>query len=287
MDSQTLKAFVAVAEAGSFSLGAEKLHLTQSAASKRISQLEGQLNVRLFDRIARQVTLTEAGRALLPRAKRILQELDEARQAIRDLSGGVAGPLRLCISHHLGLHRLPPVLKSFATKYPQVELDVDFMDSEKAYEAILRGEFEVGVITLALNENPKIESMHIWDDPLVFVCAHEHPLARSANPTLKALSRYPAILPGMNTYTGRILKQFFDNEGVPLKSPMSTNYLETIRMMVSVGLGWSVLPATLAKELHNFQLPVPFIKRELGFIHHKEKSLSNAANAFIVHLKNA
>lgn len=287
MDSQSLKAFVAVAETGSFSIGAEKLHLTQSAASKRISQLESQLDTRLFDRIARQVTLTEAGRELLPRARRILQELTEARRAIRDLSGEIAGPLRLCISHHLGLHRLPPVLKSFSQKYSKVELDVDFMDSEKAYEAILRGEFEVGVITLALNENPKIESLRIWDDPLVFVCAKDHTLAHNTNITVKTLSRYPAILPGLSTYTGRILKEFFEKEGVALKSPMSTNYLETIRMMVSVGLGWSVLPATLCEELHQMKVPVPFVQRQLGYIHHREKSLSNAARAFIEHIARA
>ena len=150
MDNQNLKAFITVAELGSFSEAADSLYLTQSAISKRIALLEQQIGKRLFDRIARQVSLTEAGNELLPRARRILQEYENALQAINDLSGEASGTLRLAISHHLGLHRLPPILKQFAQQYPNVTLDIEFMDSEKAYEQVLHGESEVAVITLAL-----------------------------------------------------------------------------------------------------------------------------------------
>jgi DNA-binding transcriptional LysR family regulator len=77
---------------------------------------------------------------LLPRAQRILQEYENALQAINDLSGEASGTLRLALSHHLGLHRLPPVLKQFAQKYPKVTFDIEFMDSEKAYEHVLHGQ---------------------------------------------------------------------------------------------------------------------------------------------------
>ena len=150
MDNQNLKAFITVADLGSFSQAADRLYLTQSAISKRIAQLEQQIGKKLFDRIARQVSLTEAGAELLPRARRILNEYDSALQAINDLSGKASGTLRLAISHHLGLHRLPPVLKQFAQQYPNVTLDIEFMDSEKAYEQVLHGQSEVAVITLAL-----------------------------------------------------------------------------------------------------------------------------------------
>ena len=138
MDNQSLQAFITVAECASFSQAAERLHLTQSAVSKRIATLEHQTGKKLFDRIARQVTLTEAGAALLPRAQHILQEYAAAVQAINDLSGDANGTLHLAISH-LGLHRLPPILKSFARQYPSVHLNIEFMDSEKAYEQVLQG----------------------------------------------------------------------------------------------------------------------------------------------------
>ncbi len=281
MDNQNLKAFITVAEVGSFSDAAEQLYLTQSAISKRIALLEQQIGKRLFDRIARQVSLTEAGNELLPRARRILQEYENALQAINDLSGEASGTLRLAISHHLGLHRLPPVLKQFAQQYPNVTLDIEFMDSEKAYERVLHGESEVAVITLALESHHNINSKKIWDDPLRFICAEDHPLASLKKPALRDLAEYPIILPGLNTYTGRIIQNLFQKEGIPLKAPMSTNYLETISTMVEIGLGWSVLPETLVRGLHVMPFDQVNIERELGYIHHKKRSLSNAAMAFL------
>ena len=287
MDSQSLKVFVAAADSDSFSLAAEQLHLTQSAVSKRIAQLEHQLNKKLFDRIARQISLTEAGQALLPRARAILQEMEAATQAIHDLSGEVSGTLRLAISHHLGLHRLPPLLKTYTQRYPSVRLDVDFMDSEKAYEKVLQGEFEVAVITLALEGHPNIFSRKIWDDPLHFVCARDHQLAELKSPALTDLVDYPVILPGMNTYTGRIIQRLFEDQGVQLNAPMSTNYLETISTMVEIGLGWSILPETLAHRLHQLPIAEFGVARELGCIHHRERSLSNAAQQFMTLLNSS
>lgn len=281
MDNQNLRAFLTVAEHGSFSGAAEKLHLTQSAVSKRIALLEEQVGKKLFDRIARQVSLTEAGHALLPRAQRILQEAEAALQAIHDLSGNASGQLRLAISHHLGLHRLPPVLKQFAHQHPNVNLDIAFMDSEKAYEHVLQGHSDVAVITLALETHQNIYSKRIWRDPLKFICAPDHKLAGIAQPSLSELADHPVILPGLNTYTGRIIQSLFDRENIPLKTPLATNYLETISTMVEIGLGWSVLPETLIKNLHVMTIKHTIIERDLGYIHHRKRSLSNAALAFL------
>lgn len=282
MDTQLLEAFIAVAEAESFSKAAEKIHLTQSAVSKRIALLEEQLNCRLFDRIARSVALTEAGTALLPRANHILREIADTTQAMSDLSGDISGRLRLAISHHIGLHRLPPILKEFAQRYPEVTIDVDFMDSEKAYEGIFQGRFEVAVITLAPEPHPKIEAKVIWPDPLVFMVSDDHPLSHETTPTLENLRDYPAILPGLGTYTGRMTRALFEQRSVPLPPTMTTNYLETIKMMVSIGLGWSLLPQSMLDPgIKILKVSGVEIQRELGYIHHREKSLSNAAKAFI------
>ncbi len=282
MDTQLLEAFIAVAETGSFSSAAERVHVTQPAISKRIAQLEEHLGCRLFDRISRTVHLTEAGRALLPRAQRIQQEITETRQAIHDLSGEVSGNLRIAISHHIGLHRLPPVLKRFAGLNPEVSLAVDFMDSEVAYDGVIHGHFEVAVITLAPEPHPRVHAETIWPDPLLPMVSSDHPLARQARVTIADLSRYPAVLPGPDTYTGRMIKKLFDEQGYSFSAMMATNYLETIKMLVSVGLGWSILPATMAdSSLKTLQCQGIELSRELGYIHHRDKTLSNAARAFI------
>ncbi|MEH6581680.1 MAG: LysR family transcriptional regulator [Halioglobus sp.] len=281
METQNLKAFVLVAETGSFSVAAEKLHLTQPAVSKRIALLEEQLDSNLFDRIGRTVSLTEAGKALLPHARTISSQLLAAEQSVRDLSGDVTGHLRLATSHHIGLHRLPPVLSEFSSAFKGVKIDIDFMDSEQAYELVLQGKIELAIVTLAPLAEPSIITQAIWKDPLDFMASNSHELASRNSCELEYLSQCPAILPGLNTYTGQIVKRLFDQHELQLQVSMATNYLETIRMMASVGLGWTVLPRSMRDEsLTALTVPEIEIERTLGLVYHRGRSLSRAALAF-------
>ncbi|GAB5450022.1 MAG: LysR family transcriptional regulator [Halioglobus sp.] len=282
MDIQNLKAFLEIAESGSFSLAGQRLHLTQPAVSKRIAQLEDELGAALFDRIGRRVTLTEAGRALLPHAKSVQLELQAAERSVRDLSGEVSGQLRLATSHHIGLHRLPPVLSDFSARFAQVHIDIDFMDSEQAYDLTLKGDTELAVVTLAPEDVGHIIAQPIWPDPLDFMVQAGHELTQKSALSLPALAALPAILPGLNTYTGQIVKRLFDSHDLPLEISIATNYLETIRMMASVGLGWTVLPRSM---LDDTLAPLPvdgvMVGRTLGVIYHEGRRLSRAARAFI------
>ena len=282
MDIHALNAFITVAEQGSFSAAAEHLYLTQSAVSKRIAQLESQLDARLFDRIGRTIKLTEAGQALLPRARGILLQLDDARRAIGNLSGDISGRLSVAASHHISLHRLPPVLRAFNKQYPQVELDLRFSESEVAYDGILKGELELALITLAPVPDDALETHQVWEDELKFVVANDHPLAARSTVALQELTGYKAILPGEQTFTQSRVRQLFDSHGLSLDLAMSTNYLDTVRMMVSIGLGWSLLPQTMiGDDLQILPVDAVPLSRPLGYIHHRNRTLSNAANAFI------
>lgn len=287
MDTQNLRAFLLVAESGSFSQAAKRLHLTQPAVSKRIAQLEAQLNVSLFDRIGRRISTTEAGEALLPHARAVHLELQAAQQSVRDLAGEVRGRLRLATSHHIGLHRLPPLLSFFSKAFPAVQLDIDFMDSEQAYELTLQGEVELAVVTLAPSSIVNIVTRPIWLDPLDFMVQEGTQLTRKKALGLKELSQHPAILPGLNTYTGQIVKSLFEQRSLPIQIAITTNYLETIRMMASVGLGWTVLPRSMRDpSLTTLPIRDARIERTLGAIHHEGRSLSRAAQAFIEALES-
>ncbi|MEJ6541201.1 MAG: LysR family transcriptional regulator [Halioglobus sp.] len=287
MDTQNLRAFLLVAESGSFSKAAKRLHLTQPAVSKRIAQLEAQLNVSLFDRIGRRISTTEAGEALLPHARAVHLEMQAAQQSVRDLAGEVRGRLRLATSHHIGLHRLPPLLSFFSKAFPAVQLDIDFMDSEKAYELTLQGEVELAVVTLAPSSIVNIVTRPIWLDPLDFMVQEGTQLTRKKALGLKELSQHPAILPGLNTYTGQIVKSLFEQRSLPIQIAITTNYLETIRMMASVGLGWTVLPRSMRDpSLATLPIRDARIERTLGAIHHEGRSLSRAAQAFIEALES-
>lgn len=279
MEIDNLRAFLAVASCGSFSRAAQQLHLTQPAISKRIAALEAQAERPLFDRIGRQIQLTQAGRTLLPRAENILSQVSEARRAIADLSGEIRGDLRIATSHHVGLHKLPPVLRSFASSYPGVNLQLDFLDSEVALQKVISGHCEVAVVTLSPKPIEQLVYTPLWKDELAFVTGQDSNLPNLLD--LATLSGEPAILPDLNTYTGRLVKQCFDHHNLPLSLSMATNYLETIKMMVSVGLGWSVLPKTMVDgNIRLLNVNGISLTRTLGIATHHKRHLSNAAQAF-------
>ncbi|WP_438767705.1 LysR family transcriptional regulator [Kushneria sp. TE3] len=282
METESLRAFVAVAECGSFSLAAEQIHLTQSAVSKRIATLESQTDARLFDRIGRRIALTEAGHTLLPRAREILGLFEDTQRALTRLSGTVRGRLSLATSHHIGLHRLPPVLRDYTRRWPDVRLDMRFMDSEQAYQGVLDGSLELALATLAPQTAPPLVATGLWVDQLHFVCAPDHALAHEPSLSLARLSRVDAVLPGEQTFTRAMVMSAFAREGLEVSVSMSTNYLETLKMMVSTGLGWSVLPETLIDDsVHRLDVDRPPIERPLGYLFHENRTLSNAARAMI------
>lgn len=279
MDTNVLQAFLAVAETGSFSLAAERLYLTQPAVSKRIAALEEELADKLFERLSKRVVLTEVGRALLPKARHIVQEMADCRQIIADLSGEVSGVLQLTTSHHIGLHRLPPYLRNFSLQYPKVEFALRFMDSESGCATVADGSLEMAVVTLPQTPAGKLELCKVWDDPLEIMVSLHHPLAGCRKST--ELIRYPAIVPEKGSETRRLIDSSFQMAGLPFRTSVETNYLETIRMLVASGLGWSVLPLIMLNdELTCVPIPRIQIHRELGIVTRKGSTLSRAAQAF-------
>ena len=281
IDLYALQAFAAVARWESFSTAAEHLFLTQPAVSKRVAALENTLGQRLFDRIGRRVTLTDAGRALLPRARALLDEAESLIRVVAAASDTISGPLVMGTSHHVGLRRLPPVLRAFTQQYPDVQLDIRFMSSEAACRAVETGELELAVVTLPTGREPALVRQAVWDDPLEVLVSADHPLAGAARVSLKQLVAHPAVLPGPDTYTRSILIQALRPHGLTPRVVMSTDYLETLRMLVATGLGWSLLPADMAEpDLVALNTPLK-LRRELGVVHHRSRTLSGAARAML------
>jgi len=285
MDTQALGAFLQIADGGSFSAAAEALRLSQPAISKRIAGLEARVGRRLFDRIGRQVTLTQAGQTLLPYARRVLADIEDGRRALSHLTHEVRGRLSIGTSHHIGLHRLPPVLKAFTHDYPQVDLDLHFMDSEVACQAVVAGKLELGIVTLPAEPLPALEVRETWADPLAAVVAPEHALARKKRVRLAELAEFPAVLPDEATYTHRIIKAELARQGVQPRVRLATNYLETLKMLVAIGLGWSVLPRSMLDDsIVALATPGFAPSRRLGAVWHRQRTLSAPAGRLIAQL---
>ena len=282
MDISALQIFLAVAETGSFSRAAEQIYLTQPAISKRIAALESEIGTRLFDRIGRGIHLTPAGEALRARARHVILELEDIKRGISNLSGTITGELQVATSHHIGLHRLPGPLKQFHDSYRQVRLNLQFMDSEKACQAVAKGDLELAVVTLPPKDTVFLKVEKIWDDPLDIVVSPGHPLARERRVKLEKLLEYPAILPGPGTYTREIILDAFGPLRDQIQVGMATNYLEVLKMLAAIGLGWSALPHTMIDEvLKVVQIEKGVIRRELGIVTHEKRTLSNAGQALI------
>lgn len=285
MDFPALQAFVAVAEYQSFSVAAERLFITQPAISKRVAALEEDLGTPLFDRLGRGIQPTEAGTKFLVSARRILDDIAVSREEVHALSSSVSGRLRLATSHHVGIHRLPPVLKSFSQTYPDVELDLLFMDSELACEGVSRGDIELAIVTLPDQLESSLVTRLVWPDPLTIVCSNDHPLVNmqtSGSIAAQRLANHSAVLPARGTVTRTILLNALRPFDVSVETALETNYLETIKMMVSVGLGWSALPLNmLDSEIVAIDVEGLHMQRNLGSVCLKGRTLSRAATAFL------
>ena len=287
MNQQSINTFLTVAKVGSFTRASETLHLTQPAISKRIANLEQELGSVLFDRIGKEVKLTAAGEVFEHHAKLIAQAFQNCNTDLNNIQSFVTGKLNMGVSHHIGLHRLPPILQQFSEEYPRVQLSISFLDSDEAYKQVSQGsiEFALATLTERKQQYSSLQEEKLWQDDLLFVVNQQHPLtllARNKILKLEDLLAFPAILPKASTYTGELVQKRFKEASLDVEQIIETNYLETIKMMTIIGLGWSVLPRNMIdQELVSLDIDNHYLSRNLGLIKHPERSLSNASKAFI------
>ena len=281
MNLAAFEAFVKVMETGSISLAADQLFITQPAVTKRIHSLEEYFGVKLFESAGRGVQATHAAHSLLPKVKNWLNELGDIHHTLSHEQGQVQGRLKIGTSHHIGLHHLPDHLRRYVQDFPDVTLDVHFVDSEQAHEQVLAGDLELAFLTLPPQGDDRLQYVTIWNDPLVFVAAPFHPLAQQKRLKLEDLTQFPSLLPAAQTYTSQITLAEFEKQGVKPKITMSNNPLESIRMLVSIGLGWSVLPKTLInQDLQQLDINLE-MNRQLGMVWHPGRTQSKAAQTLV------
>lgn len=282
LETKDLQAFVAIAQTSSFTLAAEKLFLTQSALSKRLHRLEERLGQPLIDRKQRPWKLTHAGIHLLPIAKQSINQLTAIETHFRKEQITPSGTLDLAISHHLSLYRLPKIIKAFSLLYPNVHLNIAFLTSDEVHQSIRHKSCELGFATLKSRQPPQIEYQRLWLDNLVFVGSAledwcTHPV------DINILCQQPAVLPQINSLYFQMVNQLFLEHHCSIGEVFQANYLETVRSMVSAGLGWTVLPrAMLDNRLVLLTLNMHYnLQRSLGVLTRQRASLSLSARAFL------
>ena len=282
MDINNLKAFIEVADKKSFSRSAESLHLTQPAVSKRIAALETELSARLFDRIGRTVHLTEAGRVLLPSARQISAELARIEDVICNLGKNISGKLSVGTSHQIGLQRLPPFLKRFRQTYPEVDIDIRFGSSSNALESVENGEMEMALCAINEDLSPKLRDIDVWKENLVFVVAADHPLAKQENIQLSLLAKCPAVLPEQTSVTRQTVETHLSSQDQKPTVTIDAGDLETVKMMVAIGLGWGCIPDDMVDDsVTVIDVEDALLQRRISLVMKTDRTLSRAAQAFI------
>src|SRR5918996_3346010 len=217
MEIRQLRAFVAIAELGTFTAGALRVHVTQAAISMQIRQLENELGAKLFIRAPRRVILTEAGEHLLHRARLILREHDAAHDEIAELAGAERGRLRIGSASAMVLtEQLPGILKDLRKQHPAAEIAVTSGTSEVLVDQILAGEVDIAFVSLPVDVRG-IKTERLSEDQLVAIASPSHKLAKKSTINAFTLAGERLILGERGGNTPRLIDQFFAQAGVSLR----------------------------------------------------------------------
>lgn len=248
MEIRQLRAFVAIADSGTFTAGAQRVNVTQAAISMQIRQLELETGAPLFIRAPRRVILTEAGEHLLQRARQILREHDAALEEIRELTGAERGRLRVgSASAMVTTDSLPIILQALRLQHPRAEITVTSGTSEALVEQILAGELDVAFVSLPV-EARGIQTERLSQDELVAIGSPKHRLAGQGTVSPYALAGEKLILGERGGNTRRLIDLFFAQAGVSLTVAMELSRQAAIRRMVEEDLGVGIVPLQSVRE---------------------------------------
>ena len=248
MEIRQLRAFVAIAESGTFTAGALRVHVTQAAISMQIRQLETEIGAKVFVRAPRHVILTEAGEQLLRRARHILREHDAALDEIAELAGAERGRLRIGSASAMVLtEQLPSILKELRKQHPAADISVTSGTSEVLVDQILAGEVDVAFVSLPVDVRG-IKTERLSEDQLVAIASPHHRLAKQRTISAYTLAGERLILGERGGNTRRLIDQFFAQAGVSLRVAMELSRQQAIKRMVEEDMGVGIVPLQSVKE---------------------------------------
>lgn len=287
MEIRQLKAFLAIAEAKTFTAGARRVNVTQAAISMQIRQLEEEVGLQLFTRTPRRVILTEAGEHLLERARKILREHDAAVAEIAEIAGSEHGRLRIgSASGTFAMNQLPVILQDIRRKYPNSELTVTAGTSSRLVDRILHGEIDTAFVSLPV-DNLSISTESLFSDEIVAVAWPGHPLAKEKYISAATLAGENLILGERGGNTRRMIDEFFAAANVRPNITMELSRQEAINRMVEIGMGVGIAGVkSVAKEVKDGRLVSWFIegaeiKWELGLARLRGGHYSPIAKEFV------
>ncbi|HEX8847162.1 MAG TPA: LysR family transcriptional regulator [Pyrinomonadaceae bacterium] len=248
MEIRQLRAFTAIAETGTFTAGAQRVHITQAAISMQIRQLEIELGAPIFIRAPRRVLLTEAGEALLERARRILREHDAAVAEIAELAGAERGRLRVgSASAMVSADPLPQILGELRERHPRAEITIVSGTSQALVRQILAGDLDMAFVSLPV-EARGIQTEVLSRDELVVIASPRHRLAKQRVVSVFTLAGEKLILGERGGNTRRLIDGLFEEAGVQPTVAMELSRQAAIKRMVEEDMGVGIIPLRSVRE---------------------------------------
>lgn len=241
MDLQRLESFLHAAEHLSFSEAAKLLHVTQPTISHHIKMLEGQLGVELFDRSAPGLRLTEAGRALLPWTRKLIQDSRELEEMAASLQDGVLGHLRIACSTTAGKYILPQLAARFSKRHPGVRVSIMACNPDLAIPQVLQGEANLGVVSFE-PQDERLERKVFFEDSITLIVPASHPWAFRRRIEVEDLLKEPIILREGSSGTRRVMLSELARHDIGLDDLnvfMELGNAEAIVRTVAAGYGIS------------------------------------------------
>ncbi len=283
MTLRHMKIFVSVFQHCNITKAAKEMHLAQPSVSFAVKELEDYYGIRLFDRIGRRISPTEAGRGFYEYAVHIVSMFDEMERKIRNWD--TMGTIRIGASITIGTHILPPLLRKYQESFPELRAEVTIEQSASVERHVLENDIDIGLIE-AQPEHSDIVSVPFMEDVLCAIVPLGHPLAQQPEISLEQMAQYPFLMREKGSAGREILDASFAVRQIHVRPLWESTSTQAIVRGVAEGLGVAVLPGLLVqKDLaeHTVQT-VPFIqplKRSLNIIYHRSKYLTDSMEAFI------
>ncbi|HEX3821623.1 MAG TPA: LysR family transcriptional regulator [Candidatus Sulfotelmatobacter sp.] len=285
MDLSQLEVFLAVARERRFSRAAEKLFRTQSAVSQTIRKLEDELGEPLFDRSSREGVLTDSGKVLYEYAEKLINLRSEATESLAELRELQKGKLDIAANELTVLYLLP-LLAEFRRLHPMIKITVDRALGSRIPDDVLQHGVEFGILSYEPQE-PNLHSIVVFHDELVFVVPPTHPLASSAQVSIRQLGAESFVAHIVNSPYREKVIQTFKNHKTPLHMGLELPTLQAMKQYVAMGNGVAFLPEISVEnevargELVRIPVRELQLKRKLRLIYRKGANLSHAGAAFL------
>lgn len=291
IDALGLEAFLAIAEEGRFQKAADALHITQTALTRRLQNLEAMLGVKLVERTTRSLALTRIGLDFLPQARRLLSDLSNALTEIQQSGRAHRGDIVIACVPTAGVQFLPRVIQEYAARYPQNRVKILDHASLGVVDAILRREAEFG-INIGGPHHPELTATPLLQDRFVLICRDDHPLARLKCVPWKRLGSYPLIFAGEVSGNRPLLDVALERTSVTLQSHYEVQRSSTAVGLVAAGVSAAVVPSLAVQRgayprIKVLRLVDPIVSRSLVLIARKSAELSPAAQAMFDMIKAA